>query len=627
MKYLPVRVLALASFAMTVAGVQSEPLPGVGLYGAQDLKLGPNDPFPYVNPDAPKGGRLNMRSGTFTKLNPLSLKGIGAPLLGLIFESATVKSDADNEPASAYGHLVETVDIAADRLSMLYTIRAEARFSDGKPVTAEDFVFSWEIMQHPEYSPVAKQYFADIKSVAALDARTVKYEFVRQNQELPLIAGEMTILPKHIYGAPGKDFGKDFDSVAVGSGPYVLDTYEFGKYLTVRRNPDWWARHLAKSRGRYNFDAITARVYLEDTPMKEGFKGGEFDVLWVSSSKDWALDFQGPYVQKNYIQRWELKHQRPVSLQGFAFNLEKPLFQSLKTRFAVAMVFDFPWSNANLFYKQYVRTRCFFENSPDLTDVRPPEGRLKAYLQQLRDKHGQNAVPKPALEMPLQAPGEGQAAADNMKQAEILLESVGWKRGPDGIRQRDDGKKLAFELLLYDPLFQRVAEPYKQRLKELGADMTITVLQPAEYEKRERAFEYDMVLNVFGHSRSPGNELLGYFGSQAADTQGSPNLARLKNPAVDHILDQLVTAKTRTDLAFQAQALDHILTASVLVVPNWHVPYDRVLVWNRFGRPRVHCSQDFFEAVVRDTWWADPEAEKRLKDAMAKGQPLPASAP
>lgn len=629
----PSLLLAAVAAALigTLPGAHAAPTHAIGLYGPQDIKLGPNDPFPYANPDAPKGGHLNMRSGNFTKLNPVSLKGLTAPLLDLIFENATVKSETDDEPATAYGHLVESIVLSDDHLSMVYKIRPEARFSDGQPVTAADFVFSFEIMQNPEYNPVAKQYFADIKSVTAVDAHTVKYEFARQNQELPLITGEMTILPKHVYGAPGKEFGKDFDTVAVGSGPYVIDKFEFGKFLTVRRNPEWWGRNLAKSKGCHNFDTITAKVYLEDVAMKEAFKGGEFDALWVSSSKDWALDFQGPYVQKNYIVRSEYKHSRPVSMQGFVFNLRRPQFQSLITRYAIAEVFDFAWSNTNLFYRQYTRTRCFFENSPDLTNVAPPTGKLKDYLQDLRDKYPrdkyeQTAVPKPAIEKPLQAPGEGLSAAESAKHAQELLESAGWMRGPDGMRKRNNGQRLAFELLLYDPMFQRVVEPFKQRLAEIGVDMTVNILQPAEYEKRERAFDYDMVLNVYSHSRSPGNELIGYFGSQVADTPGSQNLMGLKNPAVDAVLNQLVLAKTRAELAFQAQALDHILTSSALMVPNWHLNYDRTLVWNKFGQPRVYCSQRYFESIVRDLWWADPAAEQRLKEAMGKGEALPKAA-
>ncbi len=624
-QWLSVSALVLIFLAAAGTAFSAPPQYGISLYGPEGLELGPDDPWPYVNPDAPKGGWLNMHTGNFTTLNPYVLKGLPAPLVSLIFESPTVHSYAENEPFSEYGHLAESIELADDRMSLIYHLRPEARFSDGQPVTADDFVFSFEIMQHPQYSPLYRQYYADISSVEKIDDHTVRFLFARQNQELPLIAGQMPILPKHVYGAEGKDFGTDFDTVAVGSGPYVIDSFEFGKYITIRRNPEWWARELPRSQGCYNFDLITAKVYLDDVSRKEAFKGGDFDAMLVSVSKDWALDFKGPFVQKNYILRREIPHDRPVGMQGFAFNLRRPVFASHKTRFALAMVFDFPWTNRNLFYDQYTRTRCFFENSPDMTNVDPPQGRMLTYLQQLREQYGPENVPRMALDKPLQAPGQGQSPELNMRQAEILLESVGWKRGPDGIRSRN-GERLEFEVLLLDRHWERIAEPYQKQLRELGAEMKITVMQPAEYEKRVRAFDFDMIVMVYSHSRSIGNEQLYYFGSSAADTEGSMSVNGLKNPAVDEVLAKLVAAGTRDELVFYGQVLDRILTSSTIVVPHWHITVDRTLVWNRFGQPLVHCGQLPSEMVIRDYWWYDPERAERLSEAMSAGIPLPTDA-
>lgn len=608
--------------ALVGVRVHGEPSYAVGLYGREDVKLGPDDPWPYVNPDAPKGGALAMRSHNFTTLNPFSLRGISAPLLDLVFETPTTHSYADNEPFTEYGHLVETIDIADDRMSLVYTIREGARFSDGVPVTADDFVFSFRLMSHPEYSPMYRQYFRDINDAVKIDERTVRFEFARQNQELPLITGQMPILPEHIYGADGKDFASDFDDMAVGSGPYVVDAYEFGQFITVRRNPEWWASELPRSQGCHNFDTITAKVYLDDVAMKEAFKGGEFDVLYVNMARDWALDFKGPFVENNYIVRREISHARPVSMQGFAFNMRRPQFQSLKARYAIALVFDFPWMNRNLFYEQYTRTRCFFENSLDMTNVDPPSGELLAYLEDLREQFGAH-VPKMALSMPLQAPGHGQSFERNMRQAEILLDSVGWTRGADGIRVRDSGERLTFELLLHDQHWERIAEPYQKWLRELGVDMRIRVVQPAEYQNRVRNFEFDMITAIYNHSRSIGNEQLSYFSSESADIEGSRNVNGLKNPAVDKILADLVAAETRDQLAFYGQALDRILTTSAIVVPHWYIDYDRLLTWNKFQKPRVHCSQILPERVVRDYWWADAEAHAALREAMRSRTPVP----
>lgn len=614
--------LLLALLSRSLSPVAAQATYGIGLYGPGDLKRAENDPFPYVNVEAPKGGSLVLSSGNFTTLNVFALKGIPAPLVSLVFESPTVKSNADDEPFSTYGHLVKSIELAEDRLSLVYRIREEARFSDGQPVRADDFVFSFEIMEHPEYSPRYRQYFVDVKSAEAIDEWTVRFHFRRANQELPLILGELPILPRHVYGAKGKDFGKDFDAVAIGSGAYVVDSHEFGKYITLKRNPQWWARNLPRARGMYNFDTITSKVYLEEVARKEAFKGGQYDLLYVTSSKDWALDFNGPFVKKNYILRREIPHSRPMGMQGFGFNLRRNVFSSLKTRFALAMVLDFEWMNANLFYEQYSRARCFFDNSPDMTDTAPPKGKMLDYLRDLREKHGPQAVPKMALAKGLKAPGHGQDAATNLKQAEILLESVGWELQDDGIRARN-GQRLAFELLLYGKTWERIAEPYQARLRQLGADLTVTTLQPAEYEKRVRVFDYDMIVIGYGQSDSIGNEQLDYFGSAAADTEGSWNFTGLKNPAVDEVLSELVTAGSREQLVFHGNALDRLLMANCIVVPHWNVDVDRTLYWNKFGRPRIHCSKVYPTTAAMSFWWYDKQKAEALTQARAKGTSLP----
>ncbi|MDT8390791.1 MAG: extracellular solute-binding protein [Lentisphaeria bacterium] len=618
----PLITAAITPLFFLASPAMCDPAHGLGLYGPDDLKLAEDDPFPYVNPAAPKGGTLVMQSDNFTTLNQFALKGLPAPLLSLIFESPTIKSHAENEPFSTYGHLVKTIDLAEDRLSLTYSIRPEAAFSDGRPVRADDFVFSFDIMSDPEYNPRFKQYFADVDRAEKLDDLTVRFHFKRPNQELPLILGELGILPKHIYGGEGKVFGKDFDQIAIGSGPYVVEACEFGKFITVRRNPDWWAKDLPKSQGMYNFDRITAKVYLDDVARKEAFKGGQYDILYVTSSKDWALDFSGPFVKKNYIVRREIPHQRPMGMQGFGFNLRRDVFSSLKTRFALAMAMDFDWMNRNLFYDQYQRANCFYGNSPDMTNLDPPGPDMAAYLHQLRLTHGAEAVPKMALSKGLRAPGEGLAPGIAAKQAEILLESVDWRLRPDGIRARN-GQRLSFELLLHSKTWERIAEPYQQRLRSLGVDMRVTTLQPAEYEKRVRAFDYDMIVIGYGQSDSIGNEQLDYFGSQAADTPGSWNFTGLKNPAVDAVLSELVTAKSRRELVFHGQALDRLLMANCILVPHWNVPVDRTLYWNKFGMPEKHCSKVYPTTAAMHFWWIDPAKLEALRQARATGAPLP----
>lgn len=593
----------------------------ISIYGSDGIKHEENEPFPYVNPEAPKGGHITVHMNNFNTLNPYTLKGMPPQLLDLVFETPTMHSYADDEPFTEYGHLVESIELADDRMSLVYEIRESARFSDGEPVTADDFVFSFELTRDPQYDPRYKQYFAGIEEVEKLDDLTVRFHFSRQNQEIPLLAGQMPILPEHVYGAEGKEFADDFDRQALGSGPYVVDDYEFGKFIQLKRNPDWWGKDLAKARGMYNFETITAKVYRTGVSRKEAFKGGDFDVLQVNTAKDWALDFRGSYVQKNYIIREQIPHDRPSGMQGFAFNLRKPVFESHLVRYAIAMVMNFDWMNKNLFYNQYKRLRCFFENSVDMTDVEPPGGKMREYLRGLADKHGGEYIPKMAFTEPLQAPGTGKNRQLRKKQAELLLKSAGWRMGPDGIRYKN-GRPLAFTLLLHDQTWERIAEPYKRWLAEIGVKMKIDSVQPAQYQKRLRMFDYDMIVNVYPHSRSIGNELTYYFSSDSAEVEGSRNMNGVQNPAIDEILTEVVAAETREELVFYGQALDRVLSSLTLAVPHWHLTSDRLLSWNKFGRPDNHCTQLLPEMVAIRHWWYDDERAEELKEKMADKEPM-----
>ena len=618
--YLFIVCLVLSAGGNSIAVENSDY--AISIYGTEGIKYGVEEPFPYVNPDAPKGGHLTVATGNFNTLNPYTLKGMAPRLMELVFETPTMHSYAADEPFTEYGLLVKSIDLAEDRKSLVYKIRYSARFSDGEPVTAEDFVFSFDLVNTPQYDPRYKQYFAAIKDVRKLDKYKVKFIFSRENQEVPLLAGQLPILPKHVYGAEDKNFSTDFDKKAVGSGPYVVEDYEFGKYITLRRNPDWWGRDLAKAQGMYNFDTITARVYRTSVSRKQAFKGGEFDVLHVRTAKNWALSFNGTYVKKNYILREEIPHDRPAGMQGFAFNLRHSVFQSHKTRYAIAMVFNFPWMDKNLFYNQYKRTRCFFENSPDMTKVGPPSEKMRKYLRSLADEYGRDKIPKMAFSEPLKAPGQGKERELCMKQARLLLENEGWKMGRDGIR-RKNGEKLEFTLLLSQDTWVRIAEPYKRWLAEIGVKMNIENVQPAAYQKRLRTFNFDMITNVYPHSRSIGNELKSYFSSFTAEQEGSRNVNGLKNPAVDEVLDKIVSAETRDDLVFYGNALDRILTSMTIVVPHWHLTYDRLLTWNKFGRPATHCSQRLPQSVVRNYWWYDKDKAEKLKKRMSQGEQMP----
>ena len=596
---------------------------GLSLYGPQDLKYKPGEPYHYGNPKAPKGGHLTLNTmQAFTKLNPASLKGVPGYLVDqLVFQTPMDGSADDNEPFSQYGNLVEKVELADDRLTMIYHIYKNAKFSDGQPVTADDFVFSFNLLQDPEYHPIYKQYFVDIKNVEKLDIHRVKYTFAYYNQELPLITGQMLIFPKHIYGQKGKKFGSDFDALAVGSGPYTIKKYEFGKYITFKRNPKWWGRKLAINKGRYNFDEITAKVYLDPVSMREAFKGGEYDVDLVSSSRDWALDYQGDFVKKGYYLRREIPHTRVSGMQGFVMNLRNPIFKSRKVRAAVSMVMDFDWSNRNLFYNQYTRSDCYFDNNPELKPQGLPQGEVRTILLNLRKKHGKKHVPKTVFTKPVGALGQGVPIEKNVAMANKLLNSEGWKRGPDGFRRKNN-KPLQIEFLYFNQLWERIIEPYKNNLKKIGVNFKFKRVQAAQYEERLREFKYDMVLWSFAAGRSPGNEQRGMWTSEAAKIPGSRNYIGIQNPAIDELVDTLVKAKTRRELVNTVQALDRILTHQFYVVPHWFIGYDRMVYWNRFSHPEVLPSGASRFGHFLEWWWWDEAKAHKLRIAREANMPL-----
>ncbi len=602
--------------------VTATPHHGLSLYGPEDLKYKPGQNYKYANPNAPKGGNLVLSDfGAFTKLNPASLKGVTAPgIQQLVFQTAMDSSADDDEPFSQYGNLVEKVELAKDRLSMTYYIYKQARFSDGHPLTADDFIFSFNLIKDPEYHPIYKEYFKDIKSIEKIDAHTVRYHFALYNQELPLITGQMLIFPKHVYGTKGKSFGSDFDDIAIASGPYTVEKYEYGKYIIFKRNPDWWGKDIAINRGRYNFDRVTFRIYLDPVAQREAFKGGEFDMQLINSSRDWALDYKGDFVKKGYYLREEFPHTRVAGMQGFAMNMRNELFKSRRVRAAIAMAFDFEWSNKNLFYGQYTRNECYFDNNPEMKARGLPQGEVKTLLLKLREKY-KNYVPKTALTKPVGAPGQGQSAAKNIQVANALLDSAGWKIGSAGIRTKGNNQ-LWFELLLAGPGFQRIAEPYKNNLKKIGVHLDIKVVQIAEYEERLRNFKFGMIVAGYPQSRSPGNEQRYMWGSEAADTPGTRNYMGIKNPALDELIDRIIKAKTRKELVIHIQTLDRILTHQFYMVPHWYIAYDRAVFWNKFSRPKINPSQNSIANNILEWWWWDEQKVQKLKTARAQGKSL-----
>tara|TARA_B100000686_G_scaffold354794_1_gene467275 strand:+ start:2385 stop:4259 length:1875 start_codon:yes stop_codon:yes gene_type:complete len=615
-------IVFLLSFFLNIQYLDAKENHGLSLYGSEGLKYKHGEAYDHANPNAYKGGHLVLSAfGQFTKLNPSSLKGVTAPgIAQMVFETPMDTSNDDDEPFALYASLIESVELAEDRMSMVYNINPKAKFSDGHPVTADDFVFSLNLRENPEFHPFYKNYFKDIDKAEKLNDRKVKYIFKIYNQELPLITGQMPIFPKHIYGKSGKKFGSDFDEIAIGSGPYLVEQFEFGKYITYKKNPNWWAKSLPINKGRYNFDRITWKIYLDPVAIREAFKGGEIDANLIGSSRDWALDYKGDFEKKGYYVRAKIPHKRVAGMQGYAMNTRNNILKSRKTRAALAMVFDFDWSNKNLFYGQYTRNLCYFDNNPEMKSRGIPSGDVKILLTKLRKKYG-SAVPKTALTKPVSSPGQGISFSRNVIVANKLLDSGGWKIGANGIRNKK-GTPLALTLLLDNPQWQRISEPYKNNLRKIGVDLEIKLVQVAEYEEKVRNFKYDMIVANFPQSRSPGNEQRNMWGRESAKLPGSRNFMGIENPALDELIDLIVKAKTRKELINTIQAMDRILTHQFYIVPHWYISYDRVVYWNKISGPIKNPSQSNILNNILEWWWFDKEKAIKLKSARTSGDPI-----
>lgn len=558
--------------------------------------------FDYVNPNAPKGGRLLLPAmGSFDSLNPFTLKGDKESGLGLLVDTLMEKSL--DEPFAMYGLLADDMALADDGLSVRFHLNPAARFSDGSPVLAEDVKASFDTLTrdktaHPRY----RMYFADVKQVTVLDTHTVRFDFRRRNAELHMILGELPVFARRWL--QGQPLASRTLQPPLASGPYLLARYALGKYSVYQRRPDYWARELPSRRGQYNFDRIEFRYMLDDTVRLEAFKAGEFDVSVENVAKQWARGYSGRAFASGTLKKLEVPHGNGAGMQGFAMNLRRPLFTDRRVRQALVLAFDFDWANRQLFYRQYTRSDSYFSNSELAARGLPGADEL-ALLNPLKDKLDP-AVFGPAIDAP-KSP-DALSLRANLRQAQKLLADAGWRMGDDGWLVNAAGQRLEFEFLTYTRTFERVAAPYQRNLEKLGVKLNVRMVDPALFQKRLEQFDFDMTVAGFPQSASPGNEQLDYFGSAAARQPGSNNLIGLQDPAVDALLQRFVTFRHRAELVAASRALDRVLRAGYYLMPNWHLAYHRIAYRDIFGRPerlpRYFQAQDWVER----TWWAKPGA-------------------
>ena len=591
-KFLLTASLALM-LSWPVMAQDATPVHGMALHGAPKYAADFQH-LDYVNPDAPKGGIMRMSAlGSFDSLNPYIVKGVPASGLGMIYES--LLQQTDDEPFTAYGLLAETIEVPQDRSWIMFNLRPQAKWHDGKPVTADDVVWTFNTLT-TEGQPFYKAYYHNVKSVEAVSSTKVKFTFdMANNLELPLIVGQMPVLPKHYYPDGTHKFAETTLTPPLGSGPYKVGKVSPGRTIEYDRVTDWWGKDLPINKGRYNFDKIAYEYFADSNVLLEAFFADQFDFRQENTAKLWATAYTAPAVKDGRIVKKTIEHELPQGFQGFIYNIRRPVFKDRAVREALAYAFDFEWSNKVMAYDSYKRTRSYFSNS-EMAATGTPTGRELEILEVYRDK-----LPAEVFTTEYNPPktdGSGNARA-NLKKAADILEAAGWKVGADGIRAKD-GVKLQFEFIDNNPQFERWVMPFVKNLERIGVKANYRVVDPAQYQNRINSYDFDMTINVFGQSNSPGNEQREFWGSAVADTPGSRNLIGINDPVVDALIDQIVSAPSREELVVRTKALDRVLQWGFYAVPNWHMPAWRIAYWDRYGQPAKNPE---FGLPVVETWW------------------------
>ncbi len=549
--------------------------------------------FPYVNPDAPKGGETTLAAiGSFDSFNPFIVRGTAAGEISRVWDTLLV-ADVD-EVSTAYGHLAASIELPPDRTWVAFELRPEARFHDGHPVTAADVVWTFESLLK-QGRPFYRAYYADVDSVIAESDRRVVFHFkTTNNRELPLILGEMAVLPKHWW--EGRDFSRPLTDPPLGSGPYRVGAVDFGRSVVYQRVPEYWAANLPTARGRFNIDRIHLEYFRDATVAFEAFKAGKIDFRQENIAKQWATAYDFPALQRGLAKKEMLRQHLPTGMQGFAMNTRRPLFKDRRVRHALALAFDFEWCNINLFYNAYTRTTSYFSNS-DLACSGLPAGEELALLEPFRAE-----LPPELFIEPFRVPvtdGSGNNR-DNLRAALGLLREAGYM-----VKDRKlvgaDGAPFRFEILLSEPAFERVALPYVQWLGRLGIDAHVRTVDPAQYQRLTDAFDYDMTVAVIPETDNPGNEQLGYWSCASAAQEGSDNVMGVCSPVIDALVKLVVNAPDYDHLVPRVRALDRVLLWNWYMVPHWYLQWVRIAYWNRFGRP----GKAVRTGLAFDSWWVD----------------------
>jgi len=587
-------LLALVAAAGVMSsGAIAEPRHGIAMHGEPKYAEG-FDAFDYANPEAPTGGRfVRAAQGSFDSLNPLIVMGQSAPgIRQYVYESLMAR--AQDEPFSLYGLLAESIETPPDRSWVAFTLRQEARFSDGEPVTVDDVIFSHALLRD-HGRPNHQFYYSKVSKVEKTGPRTVRFTFEEGgDREMPLIMGLMPVLPEHAI-AP-ETFEDTTLEPPIGSGPYVVSEVDPGSRIAYKRDPDYWGRDLPVNAGHFNFDEIRYDFYRDANAMFEAFKKGEALFTTESDPGQWAREYQFPAVREGKVLRKEFELELPAGMNGLVFNTRREPFYDERVRRALIQLFDFEWMNANLFHGLYERTQSYFARSELSAHGRPADAHERDLLAPFPD-----AVDPAIMEGSYQLPrtdGSGRNRRQ-VRAALKLLGEAGYELRTGTLVNTRTGQPMTFEILAADPEQERLLLTYARSLKRLGIRVSVRIVDSAQYQRRKQTYDFDMIQNRWGASLSPGNEQTFRWSSKAAEREGTFNYAGVQNEAVDAMIDAMLAAKSREDFVSAVRALDRVLMSGHYVIPLFHLPR----LWVAHWRQLQHPESAPYNGVEIDTWW------------------------
>ncbi len=561
--------------------------------------------FQYTSENSIKGGEVTLHDiGSFDKLNPFTLKGESPLEIETLLFEPLMASSLD-EPFSVYGLLAQDIEIAKDKKSVIFTLDPQARFSDGSDVTAEDVAYTLALLKSSKVHPHYQSYYRDIAGSEILGKKRIRFLFSSVNRELPLIAGQIRVLPKkyHIRNGFTEESSSNTPESPIGSGPYIVSHVALGKSITYQRNEKYWAKDLPTRKGMYNFDQITVKYYKDQVIALEAFKAGEFDFISINIAKQWARDIKGPKFTDGQFIKKPFPHDNNAGIQGFVMNSRRTVFKDRRVRQAMGLALDFSWINRSLFFDQYTRNNSFFSNSILAAKGLPSPLELE-YLLPFKD-----TLPKEVFTTAPAAPTTTgkHGIRVNLRKAKLLLNESGW-HVKGGVLVNEKGEPFQFAITLVSPSFERVMASYVKNLKKLGIQASYRTIDQALYVEKIKKFDFDMIVTSYGQSQSPGNEQRNYWTSASAAIPGSRNYAGIHSAAVDSLVDKIIYAEKKEELVAACRALDRVLWYGYYLVPNWYLPYYRLSYKNVFAMPEKSPLY-YYPFQLLMTWWTDNQLQ------------------